>query len=219
MPRCEAWTAGERAILSRLRTPETLQRFIDDIAYNAGEGCRSPRWVMRDRRAHCMEGALFAAASLRFHGLGCRVLDMLAVRDDDHVIALYRRHGCWGAVAKSNFSGLRFREPVYRTLRELVMSYFEPYFNELGEKTLRSYSVPVDLARFDAMGWMTTDRDLEPIGDFLTAARHIRILKPAMIRSLRKVDRRSYEAGMVGLDRRGLFRVKGAPGGTGKTRS
>ena len=208
MPSCGTWTSGEKAILSRLRTPETLQRFIDDLPYNPGESCRSPRWVMRERRAHCMEGALLAAASLRFHGLGCRVLDMLAVRDDDHVIALYRRHGCWGAVAKSNFSGLRFREPVYRTLRELVMSYFESYFNELGEKTLRAYSLPVDLARFDAMGWMTTDRDLEPIGDALTAARHVRILTPAMIRSLRKVDRRSYEAGMVGLDRRGLYRVR-----------
>jgi hypothetical protein len=203
-----AWTRGERALLGRIKAPELIQRFLDALPYNTDEQCRSPRRVMRDRVAHCMEGALFGAAALRFQGYGCRILDMMAVRDDDHVIALFRRHGCWGAVAKSNFSGLRFREPVYRTLRELVMSYFEGYYNEAGEKTLRLYSRPVDLRRFDASEWMTTERDLEVIGDYLNAIGHTRILTPAMVRSLRKVDGRSYKAGLLGSNPKGLYKVK-----------
>lgn len=198
----------ERFLLSRLSDPGKVQDFLDKIPYNTSEGCRSPRWVMRERMAHCMEGALMAAAALRFHGLGCRVVDMRAVRDDDHVVALFRKHGCWGGVAKSNFSGLRFREPVYRTLRELVMSYFDFYFNETGEKTLRSYSRPVDLGRFDPMCWMTTEDNLDFIGDYLDSVPHVKLITPAMTRSLRRVDRRTYEAGMLGVDPAGLYRVK-----------
>ena len=122
-----AWTKGERNFLAKLKSPEKIQHYLDIIPYNSDDQCRSPRRVLRDRKAHCMEGALFAAAALRFHGYGCRLMDMAAVRDDDHVIALFKQYGCWGGVAKSNFSGIRFREPVYRSLRELVMSYFENY--------------------------------------------------------------------------------------------
>src|SRR6185312_3712718 len=121
-----AFTAAERRVLQQLRTPERIQRFLDaEVAYNhepGGETLRSPRRVLRDRTAHCMEGALLAAAALRCHGHPPLLLDLEAVRDDDHVLALFRSHGHWGAIGKSNFSGLRFREPVYRTLRELVMS-------------------------------------------------------------------------------------------------
>jgi len=202
----EAWTRREAAVLERLRTPEKVQGYLDRIPYNTDDQCRSPRRVMADRRAHCMEGALFGAAALRYHGCGCRILDLMAVRDDDHVIALFRQHGCWGAVAKSNFSGLRFREPVYRTLRELAMSYFESYFNTLGEKSLRSFSRPVDLRRFDAIRWMTTAEDLEVIGDHLNAVHHTKVLTPAMIRTLRRADKRTFQAGMVGCDPKGLYR-------------
>jgi len=204
----DAWTKVERQVLERLDRPERVQQFLDGITYNDDKQCRSPRRVLRDRRAHCMEGAMFAAAALRYHGFGCRLLDMLAVRDDDHVIALFQEHGCWGAVAKSNFTGLRFREPVYRSLRELVMSYFESYFNVVQEKTLRGYSRPVDLSHFDAIGWRTTEADLDqPIGSYLTARPHIPLLTKAMIRSLGNTDARSFEAAMVGCNPAGLYQV------------
>ena len=128
----DAFTPAERAVFRRLNSPDKIQRFLDDLAYNkepGGATCRSPRRVLRDRMAHCMEGALFAAAALRMNGHPPLLLDLEAVRDDDHVLAIFRLRGHWGAAAKSNFAGLRYREPVYRTLRELVMSYFEQYFN------------------------------------------------------------------------------------------
>src|SRR5580692_10024433 len=139
----DIFTPAERAVFMRLRSPELIQRFVDDLGYNkekGGETCRSPRRVLRDRTGHCMEGALFGAAALRLLGYPPLLLDLEAVQDSDHVLAIFRRRGCWGALAKSNFTGLRYREPVYRTLRELVLSYFEHYFNLRREKTLRKYS-------------------------------------------------------------------------------
>jgi hypothetical protein len=195
----------EQAILRRLSTPEKVQEFLDlKIRYNKepdGKTCRSPRRVLRDRVAHCIEGALFAAAALRFHGRPPLILDMEAVRDDDHIIAIFKELGHWGAVAKSNYSGLRFREPVYRNVRELVMSYFEMYYNLDGEKTLRRFSRPVNLSRFDRIGWMTTEKDLWEVGDYLCATPHQQVLTRAMIRRLRPVDKRLYEAGLLGMER------------------
>ncbi len=129
----DSFDATERAVFRRLATPNQIQRFLDgELAYNkeaGGATCRSPRRVLRDRTARCMEGALFAAAALRMLGHPPLLLDLEAERDDDHVLAIYRVRAHWGAVAKSNFSGLRYREPVYRTLRELTMSCFEHYYN------------------------------------------------------------------------------------------
>ena len=196
---------GETALLRRLSAPERVQDFLDhEVRYNKepeGATLRSPRRVLRDRVAHCIEGALFAAAALRLHGHPPVILDMEAVRDDDHIIALFRQHGHWGAVGKSNYSGLRFREPVHRTLRELVLSYFEHYFNLEGEKTLRSFSRPVNLARFDGIGWMTAEKDLWEISDYLCRIPHRPVLTAAMIRGLRRVDKRLYEAGLLGAVR------------------
>jgi hypothetical protein len=196
-------TADELRVLRSLKTPAGIQRFLEnDIGYNKehqGPTCRSPRRVLRDRLAHCFEGALFAAAALRVLNYPPLLLDLEAVRDDDHVLAIFRRNGAWGAIAKSNFAGLRYREPIYRTLRELAMSYFEAYYNLEGEKTLRSFSIrPVNLARFDRMSWMTTEKDLWEIGDYLTSVRHARLLTPAMIRGLSLVDSRSFAAGLTG---------------------
>jgi len=191
----------ELAILRRLKTPERVQHFLDsEIGYNKepqGATCRSPRGVLRDRRAHCMEGALFGAAALCVHGLPPLLLDLEAVRDDDHVLAIFRQRGHWGAIAKSNYSGLRFREPVYRTLRELALSYFEHYFNLAGEKTLRAYSRPVDLRRFDASGWMTAETDVWPIPEYLTRISHTPLLHPDLTRGLNRVDARLQAAGRL----------------------
>ena len=200
MPR-DTFTAAERAVFRRLRTPEKIQRFLDDLAYNKepdGPTCRSPRRVLRDRTAHCMEGAMFAAAALSEAGHPPLLLDLEAVRDDDHVLAIVRLRGCWGAMAKSNYSGLRYREPVYRTLRELVMSYFEHYYNLRREKTLRNYSRPVNLRRFHRMGWMTAEEDIWPVPEYLCTISHTPLLPPRVVRTLGRVDARLFSAGLVG---------------------
>lgn len=196
------FTAAERRVFDRLTSPERIQRFLDrEVLYNkerAGPTCRSPRRVLRDRTGHCMEGALFGAAALRMLGYPPLLVDLEAVRDDDHVLAVFRRHGCWGAVAKSNYSGLRFREPVYRTLRELAMSYFEHYYNLGGEKSLRAYSRPVNLRRFDDIHWMTREEDVWEIPWYLLEITHTPLLKPAATRRLCRVDDRLQAAGKYG---------------------
>jgi hypothetical protein len=197
-------TAEERRLFRSLGAPWGVQRFLDEqIAYNHEPGgvqtCRSPRRVLRDRVAHCMEGALFGAAALRLLGFPPLLLDLEAVRDDDHVLALFRVDGLWGAIAKSNYAGLRYREPVYRTLRELAMSYFEHYYNLKGERTLRAYSRrPVNLARFDGLEWMTADDDIWDIPHYLCAISHVPLLPRASIRRLSPMDKRLYAAGLVG---------------------
>ena len=193
--------ARELSLLRRLNTPERIQRFLDDVDYNKeedGPTCRSPRRVLRDRLAQCLEGALFGAAALRVQGWEPLLLDLEAVRDDDHVLAIFRQRGCWGAIAKSNYAGLRFREPVYRSLRELAMSYFEHYYNPDGEKTLRTYSRPVNLRRFDRIDWMTAEQDLWPISDYLFSIPHTRLLTSSVVRNLNRMDARLMAAGKVG---------------------
>jgi hypothetical protein len=193
--------AAERAVFRRLTTPEKIQRYLDDLPYNKephGPTCRSPRSVLRDRTAHCMEGALLGAAALRMMGHPPLLLDFEAVRDDDHVLAIFRLRGHWGAVAKSNYTGLRYREPVYRTLRELAMSYFEHYYNLKREKTLRNYSRPVNLQRFDAMGWMTAEEDVWAVPEYLTTISHTPLLRARLIPKLGRVDDRLFAAGLVG---------------------
>jgi hypothetical protein len=194
--------AGETLVLKTLTTPEKIQRFLDtEIAYNKephGETIRSPRRVLRDKVAHCLEGALLAAAALRMHGFPPLLLDLEAVRDDDHVLAVFKQQGHWGAIAKSNYSGLRFRAPVYRSLRELVMTYFEHYFNASREKTLRNYSRPVNLSRFDRIGWMTAEADLWPISEHLAIIPHVPLLRNGAVRRLARVDDRLFAAGLAG---------------------
>jgi hypothetical protein len=158
----------------------------------------SVRRVLRERKGHCMEGALLAAAALRLHGHPPLLMDLETVRDDDHVVALYRERSLWGGIAKSNYAGLRFRAPVYRTLRELALNYFEDYYNLRGERTLRGYSRPVNLKRLDSKGWMTSEEDVWFVADALVAAKHSALFPGKVARALPRMDRRSYEAGMHG---------------------
>jgi len=201
----DSFDAAERAVFRRLNTPEKIQHFLDhEVAYNKeadGPTCYSPRRELRERKAHCMEGALFGAAALREIGYPALLLDLEAVRDDDHVLAIFRHEGCWGAIAKSNYSGLRYREPVYRGLRELAMSYFEHYYNLRREKTLRNYSRPVNLRRFDSVHWMTAEEDLWAIPEYLTTIHHTPLVGPRVARRLGRVDDRLFAAGLVGLAR------------------
>jgi len=198
----DAFTRAELRTLGRLDTPFKIQRFLDhEIGYNKepdGATCYSPRLVLRHGVAHCMEGALAAAAALRMHGHPPLLVDLEAVRDDDHVLAVFRDRGFWGAIAKSNYAGLRFREPVYRTLRELVMSYFEHYYNLRGEKTLRNYSRPVNLKRFDKTRWMTSEEGVWAIPEYLFGIPHIPVLARGAERRLNRMDKRLFAAGLVG---------------------
>ena len=185
-----------------LTTPAKIQRFLDEeLGYNLepdGDTCHSPLTVLKKRVAHCMEGAMLAAAALRRLGHPPLLVDLEAVRDTDHVLAVYRDNGHWGAVAKSDYSGLRSREPVYRTVRELVMSYFEHYFNPEGEKTLRAYSRPVNLSQFDGHSWMTSDEDVWIVPNYLCDLKHTLIVSKAMLRKVAPMDKRLYDAGRLG---------------------
>jgi hypothetical protein len=185
-------------VLRKLSTPEKIQRYLDDLPYNkekSGETCRSPRLVIEHNTAHCFEGALFAAAALRANGQPPLILDLASVRDDDHVIAVYRSNSHWGAIGKSNYAGLRFRSPVYRSLRELAVSYFEHYYNLKGEKTLRAYSRPVNLGRFDRIDWMSSAEPLWAIPEYLCEISHTPIFEPTRRMYM---DERLYKAGLVG---------------------
>jgi hypothetical protein len=194
-------TAGEAAALRRLSPPWKIQRYLDALDYDVpGAGCRSPRRVLRERRVQCMDGALFAAAALRLLGHPPLIVDLEGVWDSDHVLAVFRQGGGWGAIARSNYSGLRYREPIHRTIRELALTYVESYFNLRRQKTLRRFSVPVDLSRFDRRHWMTAEEDLWDIPDYLVGIRHFRLLTPAQERRLATVDRRMFEAGLVGRE-------------------
>jgi hypothetical protein len=204
----EIWTSAERAILTPLDAPEKIQFFINRLAYDPAAGTASPRRVLRERKANCFEGAMFAAAAFRFHGQPPLLVDMRSWNDDDHVLAVFRHNGAWGCVAKSNYTVLRFREPVYRTIRELMMSYFDVFFNPIGQKTLRQYSIPFDLRRFDDKNWMTTPDDVSWIGEALDRARHYPVMTPAQRRDLHLTDPTLVKAGLLGANPFGLFKPK-----------
>lgn len=203
-----AFSPPQRAVLRRLTTPFKIQMYLESLPYSADDFNRSPLRVMTDRLANCFDGALFAAFALRRLGHPPRIVDLFADNDDDHVLALFKVAGAWGALAKSNYSGLRYREPVYRSLRELVMSYFEPFFNTLGERSLRSYTRPISLRQFDRLGWVSAEGALGVIADHTERVPRIPLLTRAMIRGLSPVDARSFEAGQLGVVQEGLFRAK-----------
>jgi hypothetical protein len=190
----------ERKIFRSLSTPAKIQDFLNALPTNHepdGDTCLSPRRVLRERRAHCMEGSMLAAAILRFHGERPLVVDLTASPDDhDHVIAVFRRHGHWGAVSKTNHAVMRYREPVYRTIRELALSFFHEYFLQSnGKKTLRSYSAPVDLSRFDRRGWLTSEEDVWYVPEHLCDIPHVPLVSRAQIASLRRADDIELKAG------------------------
>lgn len=187
--------------LRSLNTPAKIQKFVDALTYQYADTAGSPQRVLRERKGHCLEGALLAAAALRVNGHPPLLIDLEAVHDDDHVLAVYRQGKLWGSIAKSNFAGLRFRAPVYRTLRELALSYFDHYYNLRGERTLRAYSVPVNLARLDKLHWMTSEDEVWSVAEALIAARHYPLFPHKVAQTLPRLDRRSFEAGMHGWTR------------------
>jgi hypothetical protein len=198
----DGFTRGELRKLRSLKTPHGIQRLIDDMPYHLGTTAWSPRRVLRERTAHCLEAAIFGAAALRVLGFPPLLLDLEAENDTDHVIAVFKERGHWGAIAKSNYNALAYREPIHRTLRELTMSYFYAYFNLRRERTLRTFSRPVNLARFDDRGWMTTDGQVWFIPEYLLTISHTPLMTSSMAKRLTRLDKRSFEAGLVGYRRK-----------------
>ncbi|MEP7072461.1 MAG: hypothetical protein ABI839_08745, partial [Verrucomicrobiota bacterium] len=192
------WTAKELRQLRALKTPVGIQRFLDGLPYHLAGTAWSPRRVLREQTAHCLEGAIFAAAALRVLGFPPLIWDLEAEHDTDHVLALYRVGGCWGAVATSNFTSCRFREPIYRTLRELALSYFNTYFNLRGERTLRRYSRQVNLSRFDRQHWMTAENSIWFVPNYLCDISHTPLLTSKQARRLTRIDARTLAAEMLG---------------------
>lgn len=190
---------SELRILKPLTTPRKIQHFLNQIPINfeiKGETCLSPRKVLQQNRAHCIEGAMLAALALRLQGYPPLLVDLTATRNDlDHVIAVFRQHGHWGAISKTNHAVLRYRDPIYRTIRELVLSFFHEYFDTKGRKTLRSYSLPVDLTQFDSKGWMTTEKEVWPIAEHLVDVPHFSLLTRKQIAVLKQSDPIEIEVG------------------------
>jgi hypothetical protein len=202
-------SVNDGSAISAITTPAKIQFFLDDVAYSTVPDYRAPITVLRERVAHCYDGAVFAAAMLAYLGYPPLIVNMFPnSRDDEHLVAVFQKNGRWGAVGQSNFVGLRYREPVYASIRELMMSYFEQFYNVAGEKTLRSYCNPLDLAKFDRHLWMTDASAMDVIAERLERMPKIQLVSPAMVRALSRVDRRSYEAGLQGSVKAGLFEVE-----------
>jgi hypothetical protein len=191
------FTASELRKLRGMKDPHGIQKFLDDAPYHLADTAWSPRRVLAEQTAHCLEGAIFAAAALRANGYPPLLLDFEAEHDTDHVIAIFRENGCWGAVAKSNYTGCRYREPVYRSLRELALSYFDTYFNLRGERSLRTFSRPVNMRRFDPLHWMTTDQPVWFVAEYLLTISHYSLITRAQARRLHRLDGRSFRAGCL----------------------
>lgn len=201
-------TPSEQDEWESLNSPLAIQNFLDNLPYVGEERNRSPLNVLRDRQCHCLDGGLLAALALKRLGFPPLIMDLVpeAGKDDDHVLAIFKVNGCYGAIAKSNFVGLRFREAVYRSLRELAMSYFEGFYNINGEKTLRGYTRPLNLDRFAHLNWAVNEDDVSIVVSHFYARKSIPLLIAESIASLSPVDRRSYEAGMLGTNFEGLYR-------------
>jgi len=194
-------TKQELAILRKLNTPRKIQDFLDKLKINFepdGDTCISPRRVLKEKRCHCIEGALLAALCLKLAGRKALVVDLTAAEKDfDHVIAVFRENEKWGAISKTNHAVLRYREPVYNSIRELVMSFFHEYFDDKGRKNLRSYSLPVDLFEKFGWEWVTKKDNVWEIPEYLASCRHYKIVNRKQISRLRRADGIEIEAGKL----------------------
>lgn len=201
-------TPSERALLDGLDCPINIQSFLNTIPYSDDKFYRCPLRVLRERKAHCFDGGLFAAMALRRIGYPPLILELIPnKRDDDHILALFKHYEHWGAVAQSNFTGLRYREPVYRSLRELVMSYFNDFFNTAGEKTLAGYRGPINLKVYDRLDWMSSDTGLDTLSTDMDRYRVHPVITSEMAAGLAPLDERSLRAGLMGANTAGLFKV------------
>jgi hypothetical protein len=197
------YTVDEKKLFRKLKTPKKIQDYINSLEFNFeedGDFCMSPREVMRTGKANCIEGAMLAAAILEFHGARPLILDLRSTKkpyDDDHIVAIFKQFGCFGAISKTTHCVLRYREPIYKTLRELALSYFHEYFLDSGQKTLREYSEVFDLSHFDHLNWRTTQDSLLEISFYLDKIKHYKILSPKQVKNLRRADKIEIAAGKL----------------------
>lgn len=198
------WNAAERRILSALKTPAHIQRYLDELEYDEAGGADSPRVVMRTGKAQCLSGVLFAAAALRELGYAPRLMFIDAVSDDGHCLAVYERDGLWGAIAKSNFTTLRSREPIYPYVA-LGLSYFEGYYNQYGKRTMRSFTQPVELEPFEPRGWRFSERELMYIDREIDRTPKAWTLPRGGAKALGKVSELLLKAGLLGAKPEGLW--------------
>ncbi len=196
-------------LLKSLHNPAQIQTYLDELPYVSEDLNRTPHKVMLDRQCHCLDGGLFAALALSRIGFPARIIDLVPEPgiDDDHVLAIFQVDGFYGAIAKSNFAGLRYREPVYRNLRELVMSYFEVFFNADGAKTMRGYTRPLNLSAYDRFKWQTNQEGTDLVVSRFYQMKMIPVINNGQFSRLLPVDPRSYQAGMLGSDPKGLYKI------------
>jgi len=194
-------TKEEIKLFKKLNSPKKIQDYLNTLKINfeeKGDTCFSPRKVLKEQKCHCIEGAVLAAMILRFHGYKPLVVDLTSSEKDfDHVIAVFKKYGKWGAISKTNHPVLRYREPVYNSIRELVMSFFHEYFLDNGKKTLRSYTHPINLSIFDKKGWMHSPEEIWYIAEHLAEIKHIPILNRKQIANLRKADKIEIDVGKM----------------------
>ena len=194
-------TKEEIKLFKKLNSPKKIQDYLNSLKMNFDEKedtCFSPRKVLEEQKCHCIEGAILAAMILRFHGHEPLVVDLTSSKEDfDHVIAVFKKHGKWGALSKTNHAVLRYREPVYNSIRELVMSFFHEYFMDNGKKTLRSYTKPVNLSVFDKKGWMFSNDEVWYIAEHLAKIEHTPILNRKQIANLRRADKIEIDLGKI----------------------
>jgi hypothetical protein len=202
------WTAKERRLLNTLRTPAHIQHYLDELDYDDEGGADSPRVVMRQEKAQCFSGVLFACAALRELGHPPRLMYMDAASDDGHCLAIYENGGLWGAIGKSNFTTLRSREAIYPYLA-LGLSYFEGFFNVYGKRTMRNFTVPVELERFEPRGWRFSEKELLYIDRAIDLAPKAWVLPRRTISSISKVSEQLRTAGLLGSKASGLWRRNG----------
>ena len=208
------FSKAQLGVLRRLTTARKIQDFLDyELAYNheTAGSCLSPLEVLKQRKAHCIEGAMLAAAAFLFHGRPPLLLDLRADRtDDDHVIAPFLENGRWGAVAQSHFCGLRFREPVYASTAELARSYFEFYYDDYGKKTMREFSGPLDASRLKPE-WLYCEKDVFFVSKKLDAIKHYKLLGRRQAKKLRPADSLLFEAELVGAGKKPLTLRRARP--------
>jgi hypothetical protein len=203
----EYLTPEQRSVLSGLNTPHKIQEYLDKVAYNREDINRSPIRVMDEMQAHCLDGGVFGAAALMRLGHPPLIVDLLPIPDgdDDHILAVFQMYGCYGALAKSNYNGLRFREPIYKSLRQLVLSYFEDFYNLEGVKSLRRYTRLINLEKFDRENWLYQDHGVDVIEKYLKKIKGYNLFTQDQTNFFSRVDDLSRRAGMLGCNPDGLF--------------
>lgn len=201
------WTPSERSFFRSLKNPDYIQSYVNGLTYNPTDHASSPRWVMITGEGHCFEGGLLAAAALESQGYRPLMIDLIAEDDDHHVLTVFKSATGWGSISKSNTTLLSGRAPFYQSVRELVMSYFDFYFNTKGKRSLYAYSNPINLNQFNKWNWRTTDDDLMEMGMSFCDLTHFELISQKRLKNLPPVPQKLLDACFLGADVSGLYKA------------